>query len=99
MFSVWDCAACGGRGACLGSGRLAVPVPTLVHREEHAAEVGWEEPRAGRLQLSYMLQKQWRPELVVGGGIDGISGAMEAAAQDWSSGASTAGAYAGLVRH
>ena len=52
-----------------------------------------------QLQLSYMLQKQWRPELVVGGGIDGISGAMEAAAQDWSSGASTAGAYAGLVRH
>lgn len=42
VFEVWDAAAAGGRGACLGTGRLLVPVRTLQHREEHSAEVACE---------------------------------------------------------
>ncbi len=62
-FDVCDAAASGGRGASLGTGRLAVPTRSLQHREEHAAEVSWEaEGSSGaavKLQLSYMLQHQW----------------------------------------
>jgi hypothetical protein len=61
VFEVWDASASAGRGASLGSGRLAVPLKPLRHREEHAAEVSWALPAGGamQLQLSYMLQKQW----------------------------------------
>jgi hypothetical protein len=60
-FEVWDASASAGRGASLGFGRLAVPLKSLRHREEQAAEVSWAPPPGGtmQLQLSYMLQKQW----------------------------------------
>jgi hypothetical protein len=60
VLEVHDAAANGGRGATLGTARLAVPVASLQHREEHAAEVSWEAgQQQGKLQLSYMLQHQW----------------------------------------
>lgn len=128
VFEVWDAAARGGRGASLGCGRLAVPVRSLQHREEHAAELSWEAPAAAtpaggsrgsiqakaeqpgdqdaeqqrerqqaqqegqqqpqqqgsvRLQLSYMLQKQWS---------FAKSGAGPAVPDSWGADASTAGA-------
>lgn len=113
VFEIWDAAARGGHGASLGSGRLAVPVRSLQHREEHAAEVSWDAPAAAatagsgsssqleqagkeagaqqagaeqqgqvRLQLSYMLQKQWSFSK---------SGAGPAVPESWSADASTAG--------
>lgn len=111
VFEVWDAAARGGRGASLGCGRLAVPVRSLQHREEHTAELSWEAPAAPadtaggsgsgaeegsspakaqeqqqggvRLQLSYMLQKQWS---------FAKSGAGPAVPDSWGADASTAGA-------
>ncbi len=44
MFEVWDAAAAGGRGASLGSGRLALPIRSLQHREQHSAELTWQLP-------------------------------------------------------
>lgn len=130
VFEVWDAAARGGRGTSLGCGRLAVPVRSLQHREEHAAELSWEAPATAtpaggsggsvqakaeqpedqgapqqsqqqqegqqqpqqqgsvRLQLSYMLQKQWS---------FAKSGAGAAVPDSWGADASTAGAYRGRV--
>ncbi|KAL4447306.1 hypothetical protein ABPG77_007339, partial [Micractinium sp. CCAP 211/92] len=44
VFEVWDAAAAGGRGASLGSGRLALPIRSLQHREQHSAELTWQLP-------------------------------------------------------
>ena len=86
VFDVCDAAASGGRGASLGTGRLAVPVLSLQHRQEQAAEVSWEASgtagAAVRLQLTYMLHNQWS---------FAKNGAAAPGPQGWSADVSTAG--------
>lgn len=62
VFEVWDAAAAGGRGACLGTGVLAVPVRSLQHRDERAAEVACQPaPAAGGPAAAGQDRQQQQP--------------------------------------